>query len=247
MNYHLAFFTRFTDALAQDIQSLYENIVSNKSPNWKTSPRFQQFCDVVLKNYPFIEKCSTMELLDSSPWAEEVVYNKEGGYFIVALKNNENINKVFSHLINLANGFGVICYDPQRESLIGEYAITEDDFFTKLSLALKNSSFDDIEGLRDYVNSKYSNKLYDLYLQSDNWNTKDALIHLVQDDISENFSLILHDSINSPSPYSKMIGICYREKDKSIMDKFIVNHEVNEKLIFKEAKKYTKKWWEIWK
>ncbi len=243
MNYHLAFFSNFTDAQSQDLEDLYSNIIQGRAINWKVNSRFIEFCEVVLKHYPAIKESSNDEL-SSSPWTEEILLDKNNGYLIVTFNNNN----VFTHLQNLADGFNVLTYVPELGGVVGKYSVPEDEFFTALDEALNSDSLESIEALREYVISAYSEKLTNMYLNAHNWDIKDLLIHLVQDHLSESFSIILNDSVNSPSVYSKMIGICFRKKDRSIIDKYFINHQINSELVFNDAKIYeeAKKWWKFW-
>nr|WP_086940650.1 hypothetical protein [Thaumasiovibrio occultus] len=127
--------------------------------------------------------------------------------------------------------------------------VTPKEFFTELEFALESITFDDVERMRDYVSPEFAQHLTNIYQEMNDWNQKELIIHLVQDQLSEEFALIMLDAINAPSAESKAYSICYRENDRSLLNKYIANYEVKPELVAKDLGKYLdlKKWWQFWK
>ncbi|GAA6132961.1 hypothetical protein [Halopseudomonas sabulinigri] len=130
-----------------------------------------------------------------------------------------------------------------------KYQVSPKEFFTRLESAIESSSFDDVEEMRDYVSLDFAEDLTGIYRELDDWWKKELIIHLVQDQLSEEFSEILLDAINAPSAESKAYSICFREKDRTLFNKYLVNHMVSEDLVKKDLSKYVgaKEWWQLWK
>ena len=126
--------------------------------------------------------------------------------------------------------------------------VTPKEFFGALDEALESKRFDDVEGMREYVSTDFAEHLTNMYKEEDDWFKKELIIHLVQDQLDEAFEYIMHDALNAPSAESKAYSICYREKDRSLFDKYLVDYVVSPKLVEKDAKKYKpqSKWWKLW-
>ncbi|MCE2573421.1 hypothetical protein [Motilimonas eburnea] len=126
--------------------------------------------------------------------------------------------------------------------------VTPKEFFTELEYALSSRSFDGVEALRDYVSPQFAEHLTNQYLEAEDWGTKELIIHLVQDQLSNDFSTILLDAIKAPSAESKAYSICFREQDRALFNKYVVDYFVSAQLVEKDAKKYlpSKPWWKFW-
>ncbi len=133
--------------------------------------------------------------------------------------------------------------------IVLEHQVSPKEFFTQLERAIESSSFEDVEEMRDYVIPDFAEHLTRIYRELDDWWKKELVIHLVQDQQSELFAEIMLDAINAPSAESKAYSICYREKDRSLFNKYLVNHTVSKELVNKDVSRYinTKKWWQFWK
>lgn len=128
--------------------------------------------------------------------------------------------------------------------------LTHREFFDAVHIAIESKKFDEAEELRDYVSPVFAEHLTELYLETQDWWQKELIIHMVQDQLSDHFSTIMHDAINAPSAESKAYSICFREKDRSLLEKYTVNYEVSPHMVEEDVKKYiTKKksWWKFWK
>ncbi len=128
-----------------------------------------------------------------------------------------------------------------------ELGLTEEEFYRELEIALSSETFDEVESLRDYVSPEYAYRLTEIYLSLKGWWKKELVIHLVQDELGDEFSEIMNDALFAPSADSKAYSICFREKNRALLDKYVRDHQVMTELVEKDVKNYLpgKKWWKF--
>jgi hypothetical protein len=92
-------------------------------------------------------------------------------------------------------------------------SMTENEFITKALAAIQKQDFETIEGLRDQIKPAYVPRLVATWNTSMPWETKDAYIALLMDQMGETVKPVMEDALNSPTAESRAYAICILQGD----------------------------------
>ncbi len=106
MSFDLGIFSNFKGVTAEKVKKAY----SDPSAEWETTERFTSFSKALFKNHPQLKDCSD-EQIDLSPWAHTELCD---GYMVLGFVSDKNkSDKAFGYVLRLAEGFGLVVFDPQ--------------------------------------------------------------------------------------------------------------------------------------
>ncbi|WP_329138687.1 hypothetical protein OG552_31370 [Streptomyces sp. NBC_01476] len=88
---------------------LYERYVDSEEPVVELTPGIAAYVDALVERYP--------DDVHGSPWASPPVINEASGPVVYLLMSYGRAEEVSEYAASLARDRGLVCYDPQGETL----------------------------------------------------------------------------------------------------------------------------------
>ncbi|GAB7184235.1 hypothetical protein ATKI12_4066 [Kitasatospora sp. Ki12] len=88
---------------------LYERYLESEDLIVELSPRIEAYIRALVERYP--------DDLPGSPWASSPVIDEASGPMVYLLMSYSRAEEVSEHAAGLAREHGLVCYDPQGETL----------------------------------------------------------------------------------------------------------------------------------
>lgn len=117
-------------------------------------------------------------------------------------------------------------------------SFARDDYSTSICEAIRTRDFESVESLRDGPVADYLPDLIRAYGMLDDWESKDLIIHLVQDCSDERLTEVMRDALDSPTPETRAIAVCVLRSDYSLFESFIVDGFVNADRVDEEIARF---------
>ena len=118
------------------------------------------------------------------------------------------------------------------------FSFARDDFSAAICHALRSGDFASIESCRDGPVVDYVSDLVTAYGAVTDWESKDLIVHLIQDCADERTHALMEDALNSPTADTRAIAVCALQADFSLFDSFIVNGFVNADRVDQAVERY---------
>jgi hypothetical protein len=103
------------------------------------------------------------------------------------------------------------------------FSFAHDEFSTRVCDALRNQDFEAIEELRDGPVADYIPELVAAYGDLTDWNSKDLVVHLIQDCTDDRARDAMLDALDSPTVETRAVAICVLNSDFALFDSFLVD------------------------
>lgn len=97
------------DAAGSAFDELYERYLESEEAAVPPSPRIEAYVNALIERYP--------EDGRDSPWASPPVMDEASGPIVYLLTSYSRAEEVSEYAASLAREYGLICYDPQGETL----------------------------------------------------------------------------------------------------------------------------------
>ncbi|OPC76698.1 hypothetical protein B4N89_45250 [Embleya scabrispora] len=97
------------DAAGSAFDELYERYLESEETAVPPSPRIEAYVNALIERYP--------EDGRDSPWASPPITDEASGPIVYLLMSYVRAEEVSEYAASLAREYGLICYDPQGETL----------------------------------------------------------------------------------------------------------------------------------